>query len=586
MNIILFILSLLAFCVGVGGIYIICKNETIKKTEGQAIFGKKISSEIMPGTPYRYIVKVEYKIDDSMNEGLIITPDKAILQYKDDEALPLIYVKKKHKVYFAEEKSYEVVVKVAILGALCFFALNLICASFNFIHKPIKIKDINSVEKIEISIDNKTLSSLELTITEKDLIREFCNEMGEVKAKRIFNGGGGDADITIYTRVYYTGDKAETYMVIYGNQILLREGKEAYRMNESDAEKLHEYFLQLCKSKDYGALDLDGVLRNLSQMPETEMDFAELNETVNAEPQYAEYQGNFPKQLVEEFEKILLQKNKKGSDYAVDDSSDYEELLKKYGREKYELTLDELAVLFPEVEQHIEEIETINDAYQFCEASENCYHIYRFFSEENREFYLYTYEYGGTAGYCYAQLMEKIEDEMIYTGFEFDMLNDGIGGLICYEGEYYFVYIQLNDRLQYGDGIRIYRVAPDATEADNVLIRCVPEKYVWEDGMMASDDTTGISAYIERIKDEIADKRYIETGDTQGANSHNELVQMWFYEIDDKVYTFQIFHLKGYNYMLAVRLVEENNITTIGCDYIVPRFCFEITEGKELHVGL
>lgn len=531
----------------------------------------------------------------------------------------------------------------------------------NFIHKPIKIKDINSVEKIEISIDNKTLSSLELTITEKDLIREFCNEMGEVKAKRIFNGGGGDADITIYTRVYYAGDKAETYMVIYGNQILLKEGKEAYRMNESDAEKIHEYFLQLCKSKDYGALDLDGVRKDLSQMPETEMDFAELNETVNAEPQYTEYQGDFPKELVEEFEKILLQKNKKGSDYAVDDSSDYEELLKKYGSEKYELTLDELAVLFPEVEQHREEIETINDAYQFCEASENCYHIYRFFSEENREFYLYTYEYGGTAGYCYAQLMEKIEDEMIYTGFEFDMLNDGIGGLICYEGEYYFVYIQLNDRLQYGDGIRIYRVAPDATEADNVLIRCVPEKYVWEDGMMASDDTTGISAYIERIKDEIADKRYIETGDTQGAwysygmendtetafdfplnteeqsyrktdfanidmpiyyntkvssneklppflegefylyngekltgfsellqgaNSHNELVQMWFYEIDDKVYTFQIFHLKGYNYMLAVRLVEENNITTIGCDYIVPRFCFEITEGKELHVGL
>lgn len=601
MNIILFILSLLAFCVGVGGIYIICKNETIKKTEGQAIVGKKISVKEMPGTPYRYIVKAEYKIDDSMNEGLIITPDKAILQYKDDEALPLIYVKKKHKVYYAEEKSYEVVVKVAILGALCFFALNLIWASFNLIHKPIKIKDIDSVEKIEISIDNKTLSSLELTITEKDLIREFCNEMCQVKAKRIFSGGGGDADITIYTRVYYAGDKAKTYMVIYGNQILLKEGKEAYRMNESDAEKLHEYFLQLCKSKDYGALDLDGVRKDLSQMPETEMDFAELNETVNAEPQYAEYQGDFPKELVEEFEKILLQKNKKGSDYAVDDSSDYEELLKKYGSEKYELTLDELAVLFPEVEQHREEIETIYDAYQFCEASENCNQIYRFFSEENREFYLYTYEYGGTAGYCYAQLMEKIEGEMIYTGFKFDMLNNGIGGLICYEGEHYFVYIELNDRLHYGDGIRIYRVAPDATEADNVLIRCVPEKYVWEDGMMASDDTTEVSAYIERIKDEIADKRYIETADTylydgekiagfsellQQTSPHNELVQMWFYEIDDKVYTFQIFHMKGYNYMLAVRLVEENNITTIGCDYIVPRFCFEIMEGKELHVGL
>lgn len=410
----------------------------------------------------------------------------------------------------------------------------------------------------------------------------------------------------------------------------------------------------------YRTFDWDSVQADLSQIPETEMDFVELNENVNAGAMYAEYQGNFPEELVEEFETLLIQKNKKGMDYSFDDSTDYDELLKKYGSENYELTLDELAVLFPEVEEHREEIETVYDAYQFCGGSKNCYNIFRFFSEENREFYLYVYGYGGTAGYCYAELMEKIEDEMILTGVEFDMQNEGGGKLICYEGDYYFVFMQSNYRLKYGDGIRIYRVGPDATEADNVLIRCVPAKFVWEDDVMASDDAIELSAYIDQIKEEIVDTRYIETGDTQGAwysygmegngemasdfplNTekesyrkldfanmnvpiyyktnvsqvekfppqlegefylydgkkilelsklsqricyYDELVQMWFYEIDDKVYTFQIFRLRGYNYMLAVRFVEGNEVTTIRCDHIVPRFCFEITEGEEKHVG-
>lgn len=116
-------LGLLAFCIGLVGIYIICKNEAIKKKEGKTIVGKKIRCEEMTGTPTRYIVEVEYRMDDSMNRGLVITTDKAVLQYKNVEELPLIYVKKKHKVYFAGEKSHEAVVKVVLLSGLCFFAL-------------------------------------------------------------------------------------------------------------------------------------------------------------------------------------------------------------------------------------------------------------------------------------------------------------------------------------------------------------------------------------------------------------------------------------------------------------------------------
>ena len=127
------------------------------------------------------------------------------------------------------------------------FLLLLFWQNINF--KPIKINDVASVEKIEISleiIENNNMSLYKSEITEKDLMRDFCNEMSEIKAKRIVNGGGKDSNITIYIRVYYSGERLE-YYTIYGNQILLNDGKKAYQMNDSESEKMREYFLRLCK---------------------------------------------------------------------------------------------------------------------------------------------------------------------------------------------------------------------------------------------------------------------------------------------------------------------------------------------------
>lgn len=127
------------------------------------------------------------------------------------------------------------------------FLLLLFWQNINF--KPIKINDVASVEKIELSleiIENNNMSLYKSEITEKDLMRDFCNEMSEIKAKRIVNGGGKDSNITIYIRVYYSGERLE-YYTIYGNQILLNDGKKAYQMNDSESEKMREYFLRLCK---------------------------------------------------------------------------------------------------------------------------------------------------------------------------------------------------------------------------------------------------------------------------------------------------------------------------------------------------
>ena len=138
---------------------------------------------------------------------------------------------------------------VYIIFAIVVMAFLLLMVWQNINFKPIKINDVASVEKIEISLEiikNNNMSLYKSEITEKDLMRDFCNEMSEIKAKRIVNGGGEDSNITIYIRIYYSGERLEYYM-IYGNQILLNDGKKAYQMNDSESEKMREYFLRLCK---------------------------------------------------------------------------------------------------------------------------------------------------------------------------------------------------------------------------------------------------------------------------------------------------------------------------------------------------
>ena len=138
---------------------------------------------------------------------------------------------------------------VYIIFAIVVMAFLLLMVWQNINFKPIKINDVASVEKIEISLEiikNNNMSLYKSEIMEKDLMRDFCNEMSEIKAKRIVNGGGKDSNITIYIRVYYSGERLE-YYTIYGNQILLNDGKKAYQMNDSESEKMREYFLRLCK---------------------------------------------------------------------------------------------------------------------------------------------------------------------------------------------------------------------------------------------------------------------------------------------------------------------------------------------------
>lgn len=72
------------------------------------------------------------------------------------------------------------------------------------------------------------------------------------------------------------------------------------------------------------------------------------------------------------------------------------------------------------------------------------------------------------------------------------------------------------------------------------------------------------------------DKRTISiNGDFNRDNS--TLIQLWFKEIEGKVFTFRLFLNDGYNYFLNVSLVEDTNITQVQSYLIVPKNEFNIS---------
>ena len=64
-----------------------------------------------------------------------------------------------------------------------------------------------------------------------------------------------------------------------------------------------------------------------------------------------------------------------------------------------------------------------------------------------------------------------------------------------------------------------------------------------------------------------------------------EIVQMWFKEMDGKVYTFCLYHVSDYNYMLNVVRLEGNQVNRIRTDILSPQRGFILTEGESAHYG-
>lgn len=89
--------------------------------------------------------------------------------------------------------------------------------------------------------------------------------------------------------------------------------------------------------------------------------------------------------------------------------------------------------------------------------------------------------------------------------------------------------------------------------------------------------------YFDEESDSIVElERLAEDESPHGLN----LIQMWFHEIDGKVYTFRIYHLSDYNYMLNVILLEGDQVTQISSEILLPQRKFVLTEGEVFLAGI
>lgn len=127
MNTILGVVSLLAGIAGVCGICIIFRNNSLKERSRWRISGKKLSCTEIIGQPIRYVVEVEYQLNNDVYRRKIITSDKRIRECRDNEQIQLIYVGGINKIFWAEDKSNEWFVLILMLIVFCCFMFGLTC---------------------------------------------------------------------------------------------------------------------------------------------------------------------------------------------------------------------------------------------------------------------------------------------------------------------------------------------------------------------------------------------------------------------------------------------------------------------------
>lgn len=373
----------------------------------------------------------------------------------------------------------------------------------------------------------------------------------------------------------------------------------------------------------------------------------------------------FPEELIVMMEKILYYS---GHIDMGQKNVFYEKALDKLGSNMYLLELDEIYSLFPQIENYRHQVQEKKEAYDLvCKINggpTNCERIFCFSPSEGENYYVFECSQGGSNGAFSIYVAEYIENEFIFIN-EFETQNQGQGSVICYRGEFYYVFIQYNYNLKVCDGIRIHKLL--GTKYENILIRYIPEQFIWKclySGKIEDEDVVDIDAYINIIKEDMISNGYMDNGTQQWGmkvyygdeeivpdlvidssslvlgsykpiykidlancnlpiflwkteyvpsntrtseylkikffyydevkktfcelkelnqddwSYHINLVQLWFKEIGEKIFTFRLYHINDYNYMLNIVLIEENEVTQIRNYIVIPQRKFVLLEGE------
>ena len=463
--------------------------------------------------------------------------------------------------------------------------------------------------------------------------------------------------------------------------ILPEETQKASKVEE--ISKIPEMIETLIKSSSepsdfqlqYQMLNKEIFGRNLILWYTDEMkeEVYEYSEEVKGEFVEVQNAGNsFPPELITAFEEMLYQ----SFDYNMDKSfwediekSIYFEATKKFSSDKFELDMEEMKRLFPELEDPEVEMASEYDAYKLVSGRENCVNMFHFNMTPDQDNYVIAESSGGSNGAMMIELTKLENDEFVIIS-SFETQNNGYGRVIQYGEGFYYVFIEYNYNLKNYDGIRIHKLGENAAE-DNLLIKYLPYNYVWKNVYMTTDGES-LNTYLEGIKGDITSDTYLENGlakdvdvfcgdeikdedfgvqnvdefyfsshyhkadfanigvpiymrksnfipsdyrnvwqfkcrfflqnpendsvweldqmeiGASGAVPYQDrlvLVQMWFKEIEGKVYTLCLYHAFDYNYVLNVYAIEGDKAEQIRTDILSPQRQFVLTEGERFFSG-
>ncbi len=100
----------------------------MKREYGEVIEAKVISRNVVPGRPDRYVIKVEYAINENKT---FITSGKFAKRYEHDRNIQIVTIPNSNKVFLAEEDwKQQNRVSFVFLLFLLFFLLQLLLIGF------------------------------------------------------------------------------------------------------------------------------------------------------------------------------------------------------------------------------------------------------------------------------------------------------------------------------------------------------------------------------------------------------------------------------------------------------------------------
>ncbi len=165
--------------------------------------------------------------------------------------------------------------------------------------------------------------------------------------------------------------------------------------------------------------------------------------------------------------------------------------------------------------------------------------------------------------YLYQMQVELLNDEYLEMGA-------GSGGLTIYIGDEELVPDFPEELVNVG-GVYVYQI--DMTNNDIPI-------YVKKRRIGPGDCVRSLVMhyYVECSGEEGFQEMEVLSTFGYGGVGQDELIQMWFKEIDGTVYTFQVYHIDHYSYLLNALLIQEDQVTVIGQTIATPTREFELIE--------